>query len=219
MELLLATGNPKKRRELERILAGLDVRLTTLVDHDLPEPVEDGETFEANALIKARAACAGSGLVAIADDSGLAVDALDGRPGVRSARYAEDAGQGSGDEDNNTWLLTELQDSIERSARFVSVIALVTPDGREWTTTGTMEGVIIDTPRGVEGFGYDPLFLTEGQEVTNAELSPEDKDARSHRGAALRAMRPFIADLLEEVRTPAWSTSSASSPKPDEVRP
>lgn len=195
LDLLLATGNPKKRLELERILDGLDVRLTTLADHDLPEPVEDGVTFEANALLKARAACAGTGLVAIADDSGLAVDALDGRPGVRSARYAEDAGQGAGDQDNNSWLLQELTDSVDRSARFVSVIALVTPDGREWTTTGTMVGAILDTPRGVEGFGYDPLFLTEGQTVTNAELAPADKDALSHRGHALRAMRSVIAEL------------------------
>lgn len=195
LDLLLASGNPKKRDELGRILDGLDVRLSTLSDHDLPEPVEDGDTFEANALLKARAAAAGSGLVALADDSGLEVDALAGRPGVRSARYAADAGAGEGDAANNTLLVQELDGVEDRTARFISVIALVTPDGREWTTRGTMEGRILHTPRGDGGFGYDPLFLTDGQDRSNGELSPAEKDALSHRGAALRAVRPHIAAL------------------------
>lgn len=195
-ELVVASGNPKKLVELQRILDGLDVTLSTLDDHGLGSPVEDGTTFEANALIKARAAAQGSGCIAVADDSGLEVDALDGRPGVWSSRYAADAGRGEGDEANNLLLLEELDGRDDRAARFVSVIAVVTPDGREWTTRGAMEGQILDAPSGVNGFGYDPLFRTDGQDVTNAELAPDVKDALSHRGQALREMRPVIEALV-----------------------
>lgn len=195
LDIIVASGNPKKLLELERLLDGLDVRLSTLDDHKLGSPVEDGDTFKANALLKARAACAGSGLVAVADDSGLEVAALDGRPGVWSSRYAADAGRGDGDEANNMLLLEELGGVLDRSARFVSVIAVATPDRRTWTTRGTMEGRILLAPRGDDGFGYDPLFQTEGQQVSNAELSPADKDGLSHRGRALREMRPVIAGL------------------------
>lgn len=198
LELVVASGNPKKLVELERILDGLDVRLTSLSDHGLDSPVEDGDTFEDNALIKARAASAATGLTAVADDSGLAVDALDGRPGVHSARYAADAGRGTGDQANNALLLDELEGVDDRSARFVSVIALVTPDGREWTTRGTMEGRILEAPRGTNGFGYDPLFVAEGQQHSNGELDAMAKDELSHRGAALRAMRPTVVALVGE---------------------
>ncbi len=195
MRIVLATGNPKKRLELERILDGLDVQIVPMTELALPEPVEDGETFEANALIKARAACEGSGLPALADDSGLEVDALGGAPGVRSARYA---GEAADDAANNQRLQEELASAPEsqRTARFVCVAALVAPDGRAWTTRGTMEGHIVDEPRGEAGFGYDPYFVVEGETRTNAELSPEEKDARSHRGAAFRAIRPLVEALI-----------------------
>jgi len=192
VQVVVATSNRGKLAELERILHGLPVALVPMSDFDLDSPVEDGDTFEANALIKARAACAATGLPALADDSGLEVDALDGAPGVHSARYASpDDGVGEGDLANNRKLVRELADvpAAERTARFVCVAALVTPDGREWTERGTMEGHIIDQPRGDGGFGYDPHFVSVGETRTNAELTPVEKDTRSHRGAAFRAIR------------------------------
>ena len=195
--IVLATNNPKKRRELERILAGLDVELVPMGELGLPSPVEDGDTFEANALIKARAACAATGLPALADDSGLEVDALDGAPGVVSARWA---GTDGDDVANNERLVRELAAVPEerRAARFVAVAALVTPDGDEHTVRGTMEGRVRDHPTGDGGFGYDPYFVAEGHEVSNAELAPEEKDAISHRGAAFRAIRPHVAALVDD---------------------
>lgn len=198
VRIVLATGNAKKRVELERILDGLDVELVPMTELGLPEPVEDGETFEANALIKARSACRESGLPALADDSGLEVDALDGQPGVRSARWAEaDGDRPEVDGANNRKLVASLVDvpDEQRSARFVCVAALVTPDGAEHTARGTMEGRIVDEPRGENGFGYDPYFVSTGESRTNGELSAAEKDARSHRGAAFRAIRPVVAEL------------------------
>lgn len=196
MRLVLATGNRSKLVELGRILEGLDVELVPMTDLGLDSPVEDGDTFEANALIKARAACGATGMPALADDSGLEVDALGGAPGVHSARYA---GEEADDTANNRRLVEELAPipEEERTARFVCVAALVAPDGREWTERGAMEGRIIDEPRGAGGFGYDPHFVTAGETRTNAELAPEEKDARSHRGAAFRAIRPHVEVLLE----------------------
>lgn len=200
MRIVVATGNPGKLAELERILEGLPVELVPMAALGLDSPVEDGDTFEANALIKARAAARASGLPALADDSGLQVDALGGAPGVRSARYAEDAehSDGGGDRANNRRLIRELQGvpETERAARFVCVAALVAPDGREWTERGAMEGRIVDEPRGTAGFGYDPHFVAVGETRTNAELSSTEKDARSHRGAAFRAMRPHVEALV-----------------------
>ncbi len=210
MRIVVATGNPGKLAELDRILDGLDVELVPMSQLGLPEPVEDGDTFEANALIKARAASQATGLAALADDSGLEVDALGGAPGVRSARYAADehrpdGGAGDpeardGDVANNRRLLRELQTVAERdrTARFVCAAALVAPDGREWTERGTMEGRIVDEPRGAAGFGYDPHFVADGETRTNAELSPDEKDARSHRGAAFRAVRRHVEALVTE---------------------
>lgn len=196
MRFVLATGNRSKLVELERILGGLDVELVPMTDLGLGSPVEDGDTFEANALIKARAACRATGMPALADDSGLEVDALGGAPGVHSARYA---GEETDDIANNRKLVEELAaiPEAERTARFVCVAALVAPDGREWTERGTMEGRIIDEPRGEGGFGYDPHFVVAGESRTNAELAPEEKDARSHRGAAFRAIRPHVEALLD----------------------
>ncbi len=196
---VLATGNRKKLVELERILADLPVELVPMTALDLPEPVEDGETFEANALIKARAACTGSGLPALADDSGLEVDALDGAPGVWSARWAGEQGpRDVVDTANNAKLLRELAGVADedRTARFVCAAALVVPDGREWVVRGTMEGAIALAPRGENGFGYDPYFVADGETRTNGELTSEEKDARSHRGATFRAIAGHVAEYL-----------------------
>lgn len=195
MKIVVATNNAKKLEELRRILDGLDVQLLTMDELGLESPVEDGDTFEDNALIKARAAVAATDLPALADDSGLEVDALDGAPGVHSAYYA---GVETDDLANNHKLIAELHaiPAADRTARFVCAAALVTPDGREWTTRGTMEGRIIDEPRGTNGFGYDPHFVSEGETRTNGELPPHEKDARSHRGAAFRAIRPKVEALL-----------------------
>lgn len=195
MRIVLATNNPKKRRELERILDGLDVELVPMDELGLPSPVEDGDTFEANALVKARAASSATGLPALADDSGLEVDALDGEPGVVSSRWA---GTDGDDAANNAKLVRQLADVPEdqRSARFVAVAALVTPDGDAHTVRGVMEGRVRDRPTGDGGFGYDPYFVADGKDVSNAELSPAEKDAISHRGAAFRAIRPHVEALL-----------------------
>jgi XTP/dITP diphosphohydrolase len=197
VRIVLATNNPRKRQELERILAGLDVELVPMGELGLPSPVEDGETFEANALLKARAAAEATGLPALADDSGLEVDALGGEPGVHSARWA---GPDADDDANNARLVDELAAVPEgrRSARFVAVAALVSPDGTEHTVRGVMEGRVRDHATGDGGFGYDPYFVAAGQEGSNAELSAQQKDAISHRGAAFRAIRPHVEALLDD---------------------
>jgi XTP/dITP diphosphohydrolase len=193
MTVVLATHNPHKVAELQRILDGLPVELVSGREIDLPEVEETGETFAENALLKARACTQATGLPAIADDSGLVVDALGGEPGVRSARYAG----GHGDDKANLRLVLErLGTSPDRSGRFVCVAALTLPDGRQITEVGIMEGVLTSAPRGDGGFGYDPIFVAEGEQRTNAELSPAEKDAISHRGAAFRALRPHLATLV-----------------------
>ena len=200
MRVVVATGNRGKLAELDRILDGIGVELVPMADLDLASPVEDGDTFAENALIKARAATEATGSPAIADDSGLEVDALGGAPGVRSARYAADhPAFGDGDEANNARLVHELARVPDepRTARFVCAAALVLPDGREFVERGTMEGRIVDEPRGDRGFGYDPHFVANGEARTNAELSAEEKDARSHRGAAFRALRRHVQHALE----------------------
>lgn len=202
--LVVATGNQHKLEEITRMLAGLvpevasgDLELVAMTDLGVPSPVEDGERFEDNALIKARACVAATGLPALADDSGLEVDALDGAPGVRSARYA---GEDATDADNNAALVAALaaHPDAARSARFVCVAALVTVDGREVTRRGTMEGRIVDEPRGEHGFGYDPHFVADvtGDGRTNGELDPAEKDAISHRGVAFRTLAEDVARLL-----------------------
>jgi len=197
--VVVATGNAKKLAEIRAILAtaDLDVELVSMRDLDVAEPVEDGDTFEANALIKARACVEATGLPAIADDSGLEVDALGGEPGVWSARYA---GEPADDARNNAKLIAALADVAERrrTARFVCAAAVVAPDGREVVVRGTMEGRIVDEPEGEHGFGYDPHFVSDviGDGRTNAELAPEEKDAISHRGAAFRQLAPRVEELL-----------------------
>ncbi len=182
-EFLLASHNNKKLKELSRILEPLGFTVISPKDIDggIIEPEENGLTFEENALIKARSACKETGFPSIADDSGLCVDALDGAPGIYSARYA---GTGN-DDDNNALLLEKLENVPEekRTARFVSSIACVFPDGREFTVRGTVEGKIGFKPLGDGGFGYDPLFITEWG--CFGVLSPEEKDKVSHRYNAI----------------------------------
>jgi XTP/dITP diphosphohydrolase len=211
--LLLATANPGKLRELRAILAGLPVDLVGLEEVPPggapdpgrgrpPEVAETGATFLENALLKARAYAAWSGLAAVADDSGLEVDALGGAPGVRSARYA---GEGAGDQANLDKLLAELAGvpPERRGARFRCAAVLVDRDLGEWTAEGTWEGRLLEAPRGTGGFGYDPVFLPEGWDRTSAEVDQATKDAASHRGRAFRALRPAIE---------AWAAARAAAP-------
>jgi XTP/dITP diphosphohydrolase len=193
-KIVIATRNRGKLAELRRILDGLGVELCSAEDLSLPEFIETGDSFVQNALGKARAAVKASGLPALADDSGLVVDGLNGEPGVRSARYA---GPQADDQENLRLLLQRLRSLPNRSAQFVCVAVLVAPDGREWTAEGRIDGHIVDEPRGNGGFGYDPIFQPVGELRTTAEMSPAEKDAISHRGRAFRALRPAVAELLE----------------------
>ncbi|MCC2315737.1 RdgB/HAM1 family non-canonical purine NTP pyrophosphatase [Cellulomonas xiejunii] len=198
--LVLATHNAHKVAELRAILAPV---LPTLDpgavigarDVHAPEPVEDGVTFEENALIKARALAAATGLPAVADDSGLSVDVLGGAPGIFSARWA---GRHGDDAANLALLLAQLADvpSAHRRARFVCAAALVTPEGTEHVEVGTLEGTLAAAPRGEHGFGYDPVLVPLGETRTCAELTPEEKNAISHRGQAFRALVPHLVAAL-----------------------
>jgi XTP/dITP diphosphohydrolase len=194
VKLLLATRNAKKLDELRRILSPLlDIDVVGLDDVALYEEVpETGATFTENALLKAREAVAHSGLVSVADDSGIAVDALNGMPGVLSARWA---GLRKDDEANLRLVLEQLADVPDdrRGAAFVCVAALVTPAGVETVAEGRMPGRVVREPRGTNGFGYDPIFVADGKQLTNGELPPPEKDAISHRGKALRALLPHVA--------------------------
>ncbi|HEU4897479.1 MAG TPA: RdgB/HAM1 family non-canonical purine NTP pyrophosphatase [Actinomycetota bacterium] len=192
--LLLASANRGKLRELRTILEGLPVELVGLAEAGLGEPPEveeTGDTFLANALIKAWAYAAWSGMAAVADDSGLEVDALGGAPGVRSARYA---GPGASDQANLDKLLAALEGvpPERRTARFRCAAVLVDPEAGKWEAEAAWEGRILDAPRGSNGFGYDPVFLPDGWEKTSAEVDQATKDAASHRGKAFRALRPAI---------------------------
>ena len=195
MKLLLATRNAKKLEEMRRILANdLVVGLADVPPYD--EAPESGLTFEANARIKARQGAAHSGLPTVADDSGLTVAAMNGMPGVFSARWC---GRHGDDEGNVDLLLRQLADvpDEELGAAFVCAVVLVLPDGREWTVHGEMRGRLVRAPRGTGGFGYDPIFVPDGHTRTNAELTPAEKDAISHRGQAMRAMAAILAGGLE----------------------
>lgn len=193
MILVLATRNAGKVREMQALLAGLPVEVRSLGDYpDVPEVEESGSTFAENAELKARAVAAHTGELALADDSGIEVDALDGAPGVRSARFA---GADASDEERNARLL-ELLEGVppeRRTARYVAAVTLAGPDGRAETVTGTCEGQIALAPRGTGGFGYDPIFLLPDRGLTAAEISPEEKNSISHRGQAVRKAR----DVLE----------------------
>lgn len=196
--ILFATSNPHKIEEVCAILGPLGYDVTGLDSEAavLEEPVEDGDTFQANARIKARYYAHHTGRRCVADDSGLEVDALGGAPGVHSARYAgSGASRLQRDRANNARLLRELHGipRDERAARFVCVLCLAEPDGTIIAETrGTFEGVITDEPRGSHGFGYDPLLYLPDEGRTSAELSPQEKNARSHRGDAARQMAALL---------------------------
>ena len=199
--VVLASRNEAKLVELRRILdaAGLAIELVGLPDG--PEVAETGRTFAENALIKARDAVAATGLPAVADDSGLAVEELNGMPGVRSARWAgSPAGCPRAEKDaaNNALLLAQLDDvpAERRGAAFVCAAAFVGPDGAERVVHGEMRGRLLAGPRGANGFGYDPLFLPAGEIRTSAELTAAEKDEISHRGQALRALAAALPELL-----------------------
>ncbi len=192
-ELLVATGNRGKLKELEHLLAGVVERIRSLADFpEIGAAIEDGETFEENAVKKARHAAAASGLPAIADDSGLVVDALGGRPGVYSARFA---GEGAGDAANNERLLAELSavPPEARSAAFRCVIALCLPNGDCRTFGGEVRGIILSAPAGEGGFGYDPLFLVPEYGKTMAELPLTVKNRISHRAGAFALLKEHLA--------------------------
>ncbi|HIW68668.1 RdgB/HAM1 family non-canonical purine NTP pyrophosphatase [Dietzia aerolata] len=200
VRLLVASRNAKKLAELRRVLdaegiVGIEpIGLDEVPD--FPEEPEDGATFAENALIKARSGARATGVPCLADDSGLAVDALNGMPGVLSARWA---GRHGDDAANNALLLAQLTDvpDARRGAAFVSACALVVPGGGETVEEGRWSGSVLREPRGKGGFGYDPLFLPEGSDRAAAELTSAEKDAASHRGRALRALAPALRALAE----------------------
>lgn len=194
-ELVLASGNKGKIAEFQRLMEGLEVQVHSMKEYpQIGEIVEDGSTFAENALIKARTVCKATGLAALADDSGLMVDALNGEPGIYSARYA---GEDHNDAANNAKLLRQMEAvaDADRTARFFCAIALVLPDGREYTVEGTCPGVILRELQGEGGFGYDPLFYIPDLDKTFAQLSMEEKNRISHRGNANRKAVEIIRGL------------------------
>lgn len=195
MDFILATNNMKKLEEMQRILSplGIEVKTTAMLGIELPEVEEDGDTFEANAEIKAASACKITGLPAIADDSGLCVDYLDGAPGIFSARFA---GEHGNDEKNNDLLLQKLEGvkQEDRTAHYVCAICCIFPDGRKIVVRGECEGLIGFERDGNAGFGYDPLFIVDGKSF--GRYTGEDKDKISHRGKALRAL---VAELEKHI--------------------
>jgi XTP/dITP diphosphohydrolase len=197
-KVFLASRNPKKVEELRRILSASlpDIEVLGLDDvAPYDEPAETEPTFEGNALLKARAGLAATGLPSMADDSGLCVDALNGMPGVLSARWA---GSAKDDLANNALLLEQLHDTpdVRRGAEFRCAVALCLPDGSEQLAFGRMPGRVIRELRGTGGFGYDVLFIPEGETRTTAEMPDGEKDAISHRGKALREIAPVVAAAL-----------------------
>jgi XTP/dITP diphosphohydrolase len=195
VKVLLATRNAGKLTELRRMLADGPVEVVGLADvPDFPDAPETGATFAENALAKARDAANATGLPSVADDSGLAVDALNGMPGVLSARWS---GRHGDDVANLQLLLGQLADVPDErmGASFVCAAALVVPGGLETVVHGEWTGRIVREPRGSGGFGYDPIFVPDGEQRTSAELNPEEKDAASHRGRAMRALLPHLRDL------------------------
>ncbi len=196
MNLLLGTRNAGKIRELRNLLSDLPgVSLLTIHDQPFTEVAETGTTFEENALLKARAICAETGLPVLAEDAGLEVIALNGAPGVYSARYS---GVPVDYARNNILLLTNLAGIDDRRARFVDVAVLRFPDGREYVRTGVLTGKIATAPRGKNGFGYDPLFIPNGYDKTLAEMGTDAKNRISHRAHAIAAIKEILTSILAE---------------------
>lgn len=197
-ELVLASGNQGKIAEFQRLLEGLDIQVHSMKEYpEIGEIIEDGASFAENALIKARAVCKATGKAALADDSGLMVDALDGAPGIYSARFA---GEQHDDAANNAKLLQLLEPvaDADRTGRFFCAIAIVLPDGREYTVKGTCPGMILRELKGQGGFGYDPLFYVPDMGKTFAQLSMEEKNRISHRGHANRKAVEILRKLKGE---------------------
>jgi XTP/dITP diphosphohydrolase len=198
MRLLLATRNPGKLHEFAELLAGLPLELVSLSQLGIEEEIpEAGASFRENAILKAAGYAAAGGLVTLADDSGLEVKSLGGAPGIQSARWA---GPDATDQDRIRLLLARLRDvpCEERQAQFRCVVAIASPNGQVVTTEGTVQGLIIDEPRGSEGFGYDPIFLLPALGKTMAELSREEKNRISHRAQAVRAARPLLEEMAAD---------------------
>lgn len=192
MELLIASNNPNKIRELKEILGDRFETFSLKEKGIISDPEETGETFEENSEIKARFALEKSGIATLADDSGLAVEALNGEPGVFSARYS---GEDATTEKNNALLLKNMENITDRRAKFVCVITLLFPDGRKIQAKGECHGEILLSPRGTNGFGYDPLFYVPEYKKTFAELTAEEKNAISHRAVALRAFEERLKNI------------------------
>ena len=192
MQFVLASHNKKKLAELSAIVSSLGIEIIPLPE-GAPEPEENGKTFEENAIIKAKSAAEFTGLPALADDSGLCVDALDGAPGIYSARYCEGT-----DEDRNAFLLKNMQDKENRACRFVCAIACVLADGETLTVRGECEGTLLRENHGAGGFGYDPVFYVPSLRKTFAQMTPEEKNAISHRGNALRSFGAELKEYLEK---------------------
>ena len=195
MKLVLASKNEKKLKEMREILSGLGIEVCLQADVGIDVDVEEtGATFEENSLLKAKAVMEASGLPAVADDSGLCVDALNGAPGVYSARYG---GEGLDDAGRYRLLLANMPKGAARTARFVSVITCCFPGGDTLTARGECPGTIAFVPMGEGGFGYDPVFFVPGLKKTFAQLSPEEKNAISHRGKALEAFAEKLAEYVK----------------------
>ena len=196
MKIILASNNKNKLREFKELVAGMDVELVGQREAGCDFEVDEtGETFEENAFLKAEAVTRATGFTAIADDSGLVVDALNGEPGVYSARYG--LGHEARDAERYTYLLNQLGAETQRSARFVCCICCTMPDGTVLKTRGECEGEILFAPRGENGFGYDPIFRPLGQEKSMAELTAEEKNAISHRGRALREFMKIFKEKID----------------------
>jgi len=196
-KMIFATGNEGKMKEIRMILADMGMEILSMKEAGVnADIVEDGTTFEENALIKARTVAEVSGLPAMADDSGLEVDYMDKAPGIYSARFL---GEDTSYRIKNQYIIDQLAEveGDARSARFVCAIALALPDGRSFTTRATVEGVIAYEERGSEGFGYDPIFYLPEYGKTTAELTPEEKNVISHRGKALRQMKAIMEEQKE----------------------
>ena len=192
--LLIATHNQGKVAEFDKLLDGLGVQLKSATDFDLPEPEETENTFIGNALLKARAACMATGLPSLADDSGICIDALDGAPGIYSARWAETP-QGR----DFTKAMERVQAELNgidgsQTAYFIAVLALIYPDGREKIFEGHALGRLSWPPRGDKGFGYDPIFIPKGHNITFAEMDPADKQAMSHRAKAVQKFKEYLTE-------------------------